>query len=104
MIFDYSIRDTTKKWEGTCRASSDAQAKDRARVDYIYTVWGLHPSDREFRQRKDEADSLHVKVTLSLGSLHYYQNLRRRIIGDGDQLSNAELQDYQEFQHYFKRT
>jgi hypothetical protein len=104
MIFDYCIRDSKKNWIGTCQGSSDAQARDRARVDYIYTVWGLHPQDREFRQRKDEADALPAKVTLSVGSLHYYQDLRRRIMEDGDQLRNAELRDYKEFQHYFKRT
>ena len=103
MIFDYCIQDDVKKWVGTCRGASDAQARDRARVDYIYTKWDLHPSDRLFRQRKDEADMLPTKVTLSLGSLHYYQDLRQRIM-DGEQVSRSEAQDYKEFQHYFKRT
>lgn len=104
MIFDYSIRDDTQNWVGTCRASSDAQARDRARVDYVYTKWGLHPEDREFRHRKDEADALPAKTTLSIGSLSYYQELRQRFVGDSQSLNRPELQDYKEFQHYFKRT
>lgn len=104
MIFDYSIRDDTQNWVGTCRASSDAQARDRARVDYVYTKWGLHPSDREFRHRKDEADGLQTRVTLSIGSLTYYQDLRHRVSIDDQSLNRPELQDYKEFQHYFKRT
>lgn len=104
MIFDYWIQDSKKKWVGICQGSSDAQARDRARVDYIYTVWGLHPSDREFRQRKDEADALPTKVVLSLGSLQYYQELRQRAIDGDPSLTASDLKDYKEFQHYFKRT
>ena len=102
MIFDYCLRDKTKQWVGTCRGATDAQAMDRARVDYIYTRWDVTPTDKDFRQRKADADEFPVKVVLSVGSLNYYQDLKQRM-REGDQLSNTEMYDYKEFQQYFKR-
>jgi hypothetical protein len=68
---------------GTCSAVSVAQAKDRAKVDYLKTWENITPSSPRFKLSKSKLTDVSVEVELAQHHRTRYSQLYK-IMRDGD--------------------